>query len=459
MDFNKLQNTLQIENERQQRAYLEKYDEIERRAEIHKEVIQGTYEEEEQDENKKIEIFEPPNLFPEKNRIILVNLGHKNQCPISSRPCLRILGAFDSKEEALDHIDDYPEKVKKVTIHTVSPAKKFMICESFEKQMDPSYALEKITVLSRKHAKQFDFRKNVFERRLDSTKQAQSVQDELKALKRKREMLEDEKEQLEIDEKINALNQERVSLESISKKLDMISKKTEQEQKENTDSKNVIQKPKGEGIFAKKVPRYCEVRKQNVAVITVIPDTDLVLNSSEPEPAVIIWGLFENTDSAKQWIETSAKSYIFSYHLDVVDCYEWLFPMDVNVEEIDEEYRSKTLTEVMKKRKHHPKEVQEQMQRLRMQNIERVNEGVEPMNLPFKPYREDVPDNETLDQIMRNTGYTDAMEVKVVDERVEFCDNIEEQKVNPQSIEIRKQLKQARVKSTVNELGFSQNAR
>lgn len=75
-------------------------------------------------------------------------------------------------------------------------------------------------------------------------------------------------------------------------------------------------------VEAPGVPRAAELRQQNYAVISILPDTcrdDL----ADQEPALLVWDAFEAEDAARSAIKDSLAVVARDVHLDVVVMYEW----------------------------------------------------------------------------------------------------------------------------------------
>ena len=348
----------------------EEIEEIKRRA-------QWTYDPSSAASNDAVVISEkssPPFEIPNQ-KYILVNLGHVDQRMRSNTPCFRILGAFATMEDLREHCETL---TRDVSIIKVDRGRIFLICESGQKQLHPRYAIEKIRRITDRHRDEFDRRQQDFEDRRqkirESIRSGTEVESELKEVTNHSEPV-------------------------VPKLLE-------------TETRN-----------PKNLSRLCEVRKQSVAVVSIFRDDQHLCGAQNPEPGIIIWGLFEDSETAKAWIQNEAQSRVTTCHLDVVDCYEWLHPQDVDVEKVTEVYRSKGLTAVMQKRKDHPRTVAMFKDQVRARQA----------SIPFQPFRQ-MRGDEKLEEIEESGGKTEIFEVKVNPEHLSF-EELQKMSENPELLE------------------------
>lgn len=109
--------------------------------------------------------------------------------------------------------------------------------------------------------------------------------------------------------------------------------------------------PEGEVAPALPVPRALEVRLQAYAVVSILDDHD------EPElarrqPGFCVHGAFESHERAMEVVRGSLSKHVLDHDLFVASMYEWLYvPRPRDLDELEEEYRSKDLHELMAHRK------------------------------------------------------------------------------------------------------------
>ena len=82
-------------------------------------------------------------------------------------------------------------------------------------------------------------------------------------------------------------------------------------------------------------------------------DTDRTLQ----EPSCIIWGAYDTEVTAQEAIKGNLACHIKDVHLDTVAMYEWLYPTLVETDELKEEFRDPQLTAIIEHRKKERKEV------------------------------------------------------------------------------------------------------
>ena len=101
-----------------------------------------------------------------------------------------------------------------------------------------------------------------------------------------------------------------------------------------------------------KIPRDAELRCQNFAVLSVVHDSDEPV-ADRQEPAVVVWGVYDTEDSAKDAIKKRLSLSVKDLHLEVCSMYEWLEPTEVSkhLDDIAEEFRDETLTSIIAQRK------------------------------------------------------------------------------------------------------------
>jgi hypothetical protein len=101
-----------------------------------------------------------------------------------------------------------------------------------------------------------------------------------------------------------------------------------------------------------RIPRASEVRFQNYAVLSVMHDFDEACSDLQ-EPAVVVWGIYDTEDGAKEAIRKKHAAFVKDLHLEVCSLYEWLHPTEVtkSLDELEEEFRDETLTKIIAQRK------------------------------------------------------------------------------------------------------------
>ena len=117
------------------------------------------------------------------------------------------------------------------------------------------------------------------------------------------------------------------------------------------DGDNPVSHPTGVETPAR-LARTAEVRFQNYAVLSVLHDFDEPSTELQ-EPAIVVWGIYDSEDGAKEAIRKKHALAVKDLHLEVCSLYEWLHPTEVgkSLDELEEEFRDETLTKIIAQRK------------------------------------------------------------------------------------------------------------
>jgi hypothetical protein len=122
-----------------------------------------------------------------------------------------------------------------------------------------------------------------------------------------------------------------------------------------------------EGVAA--VPRDCELRFQNYAVISVMPDYGVPPQSAEP--ALLVWCVVDTEQQARDYITSELSKEVQDVHLWVTSMYEWLSPPTTEeLRDVEEEYRDEKLSEIMRSKKEAPKRVAQFAKRCEEQGMD-----------------------------------------------------------------------------------------
>ena len=245
---------------------------------------------------------------------ILINVTHRNQRPHSKMAGFRICGAFPNVDELTAHVSFVGgvDAFGRASLFAVNSHKKFVLCASERDQQDSTYTNAKLEAVSSQYMSTLNFHTDEFNANKQSRQQGKTG--------------------LSKNEKVYKFT-------TRSKALD---------EKFETDAKQASQR-------VAPLHKLAEVRRQSVAVISIINDTtsEAVKGLRDPEPVVIVWGCFEAVEDAKHYIKHTATKYVRDVCLYIVDMYEWVYPaiLEKRIDEIEEEYRNPTLSKVMNARK------------------------------------------------------------------------------------------------------------
>lgn len=275
-------------------------------------------------------------IIPEQ-QLVLFNIAHRNQCPKNSRPAYRILGFFENKRTMQKHAEmilNATDEKSRCNIHMAEVGKKVVLCESLKRQSDEKYIATKTKLITEKYLDDDQHRKKEFDANKANQRVGVAGQSILhrrhdKATARRRAL-----------EAFAQIQQHKVpepllkGPQQQSQTLPLI--KTE-EAKNEPDVVAVSHTVLG----------------QTFAVMSCIPDntSGAMKGRSLPEPIVIFWRAFGSEKEAIDWVLGVGSKAITHVDLDVVECYQWQFPEDVDREKIKEGFRTKELQNVMNQKK------------------------------------------------------------------------------------------------------------
>lgn len=242
------------------------------------------------------------------SQVVLLNIAHRDRHPQCERgAAFRILGVFDTVEEAANHAQQLPDdcSIHSLPIRKWTPLMRSEDCSS-EEQISHLMTLgERHRQRANAHAE--EFAENVAKRQTGKTRE--------------------------------------VSLNS-SEEAGNPTKSNRCKEIGNEVSEGAVSA----------IPRNSEVRMQHFAVVSIISD-DSESDVTKQQPAVLVWAVTETEAEAKDIIKSDLAEEASDVHLDVVAMYEWLHPTAVDPELITEEYRDKRLDELMQHRKTESKRI------------------------------------------------------------------------------------------------------
>lgn len=280
-------------------------------------------------------------IIPEQ-QLVLFNIAHKNQCPRNSRPAYRILGFFENKKTMKKHAEmilKATDDKSRCNMHMAEVGKKVVLCESLKRQTDQKYVSTKTKLISEKYLDDDQHRKKEF----DANKANQRVGVAGQSiLHRRHDKATARRRALEAYAQIQQHKVPEPLLKGPPQQtqttLPMIqTAETTEEAKNEPDVVAVSHTVLG----------------QTFAVMSCIPDNTpgAMKGRSLPEPIVIFWRAFGSEKEAMDWVLGVGSKAITHVDLDVVECYQWQFPEDVDREKIKEGFRTKELQNVMNQKK------------------------------------------------------------------------------------------------------------
>lgn len=221
------------------------------------------------------------------SRLVLANIGHRNRNPRCDRAAVRILGVFDDLDAAKRHLQD--AGTCDVDVHA-APVGDFFVLMRDPGQDEFGHRQRLLATHKRRlreHTEEFE-----------ANRVAQKA-GEIRA-------------------------QRRPNCEPLTIPAD--------------------------GEIARSVSRAMEVRMQRFAVVSILGDVEEA-DQDLKQPGVCIYEVFDSEAEAKTYVREVLGKRVLNYNLDVVALYEWLFPTNVDLNQVEEEYRVSELTEIMNHRK------------------------------------------------------------------------------------------------------------
>jgi len=278
--------------------------------------------------NLKSPVLVPDLPLPEHvkiQRFLLINLCSVSQNPSSIHPGFRILGAFETEEDLLDHVQQFYSN-SDCALHRAYLGHTTIICRRLDDQKSAEYVTSRRDEIVRWH------------------------------LQKDAEELAEFKKQIE-EKRPGKINRSIPAMKAEARKK--VRKSTTRVQ---AYKQSVAQKLQtGQGKRVKPVPRDAELRAQNVAVIDVFDDPDPATwkGKQVPEPLVTIWGVFPDDAEAEKFMEywaTAAE--MKTRHMYIVPCYEFIYPDTKDLFEIKEKSRNPEENKIIQRRKQERAEIQ-----------------------------------------------------------------------------------------------------
>lgn len=278
--------------------------------------------------NLKSPVLVPDLPLPEHvkiQRFLLINLCSVSQNPSSIHPGFRILGAFETNEDLLDHAQQFYAN-SDCALHQAYLGHTTIICRSLEDQKSAEYVTTRRDEIVRWH------------------------------LQKDAEELEEFKKQIE-EKRPGKINRSIPAMKAEARKK--VRKATTRVQ---AYKQSVAQKlQSGAGKRVKPVPRDAELRSQNVAVIDVFDDPDPATwkGKKVPEPLVTIWGVFPDDAEAEKFMEYwSTATEMKTRHMYIVPCYEFIYPDTKDLFDMKEKSRNTEENKIIQRRKQEKSDIQ-----------------------------------------------------------------------------------------------------
>ena len=270
----------------------------------------------------RFDVERPEDLRSEEQNVVYLRFAHRKQNPPSDRPAFMICSTFMDPEEADDHYALYKSSYDAGGATWKCETGGFIPCAtSIENQLNDQYKLDKKNAIIKNHQKKLAQDRHEFQANIDQQtagKTGVSIHKKKEAVKEKRTI-------------------------------------------RNLAVKTVFQKKvKEEGRrVAPSMANDARKNGQHWAVVSFLCDntTAVLCGNADPEPMIRVYGCFATPEDANEEKLKIAEK-IKDYDIDVVATGEWLFPEDLDLEKLKEEYRNEKQNEIMNTRKEKKRELE-----------------------------------------------------------------------------------------------------
>ena len=261
--------------------------------------------------------LEDPNLDVKLSpyEFVMLHIAHKSNRPVSNRPAFRILKFCESREDAFDHLRECPHLGAECALHLFPLSKWVALCRSLEDQQNAEYCFNYVDETIERNRAEIEEKNKEFEENVREKKAGEVDKDKMKL-----------KAHLKSRIKTAAAGRQR-AIRTLEKK-------------------KMLERG---GKKASKLKRDDEVRGQRYAVVSVCRDNTVEGKKAQktrgfkaysPQPLVRFHAVFDDKDEATKWTEEVASSKVINHDLYVVDMYEWLYPEEEHLEQVEGKYRN-----------------------------------------------------------------------------------------------------------------------
>lgn len=245
----------------------------------------------------------------------LVNIAHLQQRPMSKNPGFRILGAFDTREEAIAHARiNFGES--EPTVYVVEMHELMVMCQSTDRQQDRAFNEAHINEVCNASLREIQENKDEF---LENVR-----------MKRTGTLSKDTS---------SSSSSSSSGASVVSSRVYLMNKRFA----ETTADAKITAPLSRAGMIA----------NQDYAVVVIVDDDSREARKhlKPPEPLFSVLGVFKTEESANDYLKNTAAVTYPKCQITVIQMYEWGFPHNVDWESVPEHYADHTLDAIMKRRK------------------------------------------------------------------------------------------------------------
>ena len=272
--------------------------------------------------------------------------------PIRSRqPGFRILGFFESREDAKDYVKRFIEPVfgpdETGALWALDAHAPVMIAQTTDRMFDDEYQKTKLIELCKIREDWNVKRKKEFEERRKMKNLTEKERQDREASIRKKYS-----NPYRNVGNSTAVGKKTTRAKALAKEL----KRKRETERANAEARNGPTKSAGiDGPW----PRQLELRDQNFAAICILDDVSQLTrkNRCSPEPFIWFWQAFEDEKDANCWVQECGQKVYEDPPMDVIDLYKWYYPTLLDLSKMREVYPDKELQSFMEQHKNQAQEM------------------------------------------------------------------------------------------------------
>jgi hypothetical protein len=295
------------------------------------------------------------------NRVAF-HVGHLQQKLRAKYATVRIVALFPkTSESSSSAVTLFTEELKReggaaqqCDTHVAPIGQFFLLAKSRERMFDPTYGRAKVARLMSLHESMrrdadAEFRANVSEKKTGSIGRGVFA-----LLKKGRELRGERKSKTVGTAAATLASDNDKKKGSLSESFVRRTRKMQECRTRQKALKTLFERKTRaakEEDFARQWPRSLEQRGQTFAVISILEDItpEAIQGKDDSEPAVCVWTAADTADECTAFCKGIGKT--IPFNLDVVHMYEFLFPQEVDMDNVQEVYRDEELNNIMSARK------------------------------------------------------------------------------------------------------------
>jgi len=267
------------------------------------------------------------NLMDPNQQFMHINLVSRHIPPLSEVPGIRLCGAWETSQEVALRTN-YFRKLDNRPTHLCWPAHKFRLLASCVEHLDKTYVKRK------KHAILATYHQN---RAIAAQQFSQKTQQQQQRMAKPATTM---------------VTKQNTGVKYVSQQILQRREKRRKQSSRTVMFKRMMTKGLATGRTSDILfPDPCRLNDQRYAAIIFIQDLVVCSADEDPEPLFMFMRAFTTLEACDAYVEHVAQNKYPDYDIDVVDMYEWLWPTEVKVKDIQEKYRHNELAQIMHRSK------------------------------------------------------------------------------------------------------------